>query len=235
MTDVAFKFAGQVLDRGEDAAGDDLALDPGKPVFDLVEPGGVGRREVEMYFGVSREEVLNPHSLMGREIVGNEMDLLAARLVGDYLGEEGHELLAGVARGGFAHDLAIARVKRSVQRKGAVAIVFRRGTPCRIPSVFWITLTTRARQFVVQRSGFERSVPISKLADDTCGLNRRTGLQVEDWISCSSRVFMGSARDAMKWNGRSTAAKLHSAKRIDCAPPLVELGILVAHEDDASR
>ncbi len=43
MTDVAFKFAGQVLDRGEDSAGDDVALDLCEPVFYLVEPGGVGR------------------------------------------------------------------------------------------------------------------------------------------------------------------------------------------------
>ena len=106
MTDVAFKFAGQVLDRGEDSAGDDLALDPGKPVFDLVEPGGVGRGVVEMYFGVSREELLNPRGLMGREVVGNEMNLLAARLIGDQLREESHKLLAGMARGSFAHHCA---------------------------------------------------------------------------------------------------------------------------------
>ena len=60
MTDVAHELAGQVLDRGEDPAGNHIALDPGKPVLDLVEPGGVGRSVVEMYFGVSREELLNP-------------------------------------------------------------------------------------------------------------------------------------------------------------------------------
>ena len=74
----------------------------GKPVFDLVEPGGVGRSVVKMHFGVSREELLNPLGLVGREIVGNEMSLLAARLIGDQFGEEGGKLLAGVPRGGFA-------------------------------------------------------------------------------------------------------------------------------------
>jgi len=78
-----------------------------------------------MRFGVSREELLNPLGLVGREVVGDEMNFLAARLVGDHLGEEGHELLADVMRGGFAHHLAIASVKRGVQRKGAVAVVLK--------------------------------------------------------------------------------------------------------------
>src|SRR5258708_1533413 len=114
VTDVAFKFTGQVLDRGEDSAGNDIALDLGEPVFYLIEPGGVGRGVVKMDFIVSREELLNPSGLVGREVVGNEMNLLAARLIGDQLGEEGHERLAGVTRGGFAHHRAVASVKRGV-------------------------------------------------------------------------------------------------------------------------
>ena len=84
---------------------------------------------MEMDFGVSREELLHPFGLMGREIVGNEMNLLAARLISNQVGEEGHKLLAGVTRGGFAHHLAIASIKRGVQRKGAVAIVFEAVAP----------------------------------------------------------------------------------------------------------
>ena len=80
---------------------------------------------MKMDFIVSREELLNPSGLVGREVVGNEMNLLAARLIGDQLGEEGHELLAGVTRGGFAHHRAIARVQRGVQREGAVAVVLK--------------------------------------------------------------------------------------------------------------
>src|SRR5713226_6282522 len=83
VANVAHKLAGQVLDRGEDPAGNDIALDPGEPVFDLIEPGGVGRGVVDMDLGVSREELLNPLGLVGREVDGNEMNLLAARLIGD--------------------------------------------------------------------------------------------------------------------------------------------------------
>jgi hypothetical protein len=108
------RSGGQVLDRGEDSVGNDIALDLGEPVFYLIDPGGVGRGVVKMDFIVSREELLNPSGLVGREVVGNEMNLLAARLIGDQLGEEGHELLAGVTRGGFAHHRAVASVKRGV-------------------------------------------------------------------------------------------------------------------------
>ena len=37
--DVASEFTSQVGNRGEDAAGDDLAFDLGEPNLDLVEPG----------------------------------------------------------------------------------------------------------------------------------------------------------------------------------------------------
>ena len=74
---------------------------------------------------MSHKELLHPFGLVGREIVGNEMNLFAARLVGDYLGEEGNKLLAGVPRGGFAHHLAVASVKRGVQRKSAVTVVLK--------------------------------------------------------------------------------------------------------------
>ncbi len=80
---------------------------------------------MEMHFGVGGQELFHPRGLMGRKIVGNEMNLFAARLIGDHLGDKGDKLLAGVTRNGFAHYLAIARVKRGVQRKGAVAIVFK--------------------------------------------------------------------------------------------------------------
>ena len=53
------------------------------------------------------------------------MNVFAARLIGDDIGEEGDKLLAGMARGSFAYHFAIASVKRGVQRKGAVAVVLK--------------------------------------------------------------------------------------------------------------
>jgi hypothetical protein len=47
LAEVPHEHSAQIGDRGEDAAGDDVALDPGEPQFDLVEPGRVSRREVQ--------------------------------------------------------------------------------------------------------------------------------------------------------------------------------------------
>jgi hypothetical protein len=83
VTDVAHELAGQVPDRSEDPTGNYIALDPGKPVFDLIEPGGVGRREVQMDFGVGSNKLFHPAGLMSREIVRDQMNLLAMWLIGD--------------------------------------------------------------------------------------------------------------------------------------------------------
>ena len=49
MADVTHQFSLQVWQRGEHASGDDIALDLGEPQLHLVEPGGVGRSEVQLY------------------------------------------------------------------------------------------------------------------------------------------------------------------------------------------
>lgn len=43
LTDIAHELPLEIRDRGEHATGDDIALDPGKPPLDRVEPGGVCR------------------------------------------------------------------------------------------------------------------------------------------------------------------------------------------------
>ncbi len=59
MTDVAHELARQVLDQGEDPTGNDVALDLGEPEFDLIEPRGITRREVQMQFGMSGQKLLD--------------------------------------------------------------------------------------------------------------------------------------------------------------------------------
>jgi hypothetical protein len=46
-------------------------------------------------------------------------------------------------------------------------------------------------------------------------MNRGPGRQVADWISRSSRAFMGSERNAMKRMGRFAAAKLKTAEKAE--------------------
>ena len=69
-----------------------------------------------MDLGMSCEELLNGPGLVGREVVGDEMERFAARLIGDDLGEQGDQLLAGLTLGSFAYHFAMARVKRGVPR-----------------------------------------------------------------------------------------------------------------------
>ena len=66
-------------------------------------PGGVGRREVQMNLGVGSDKLFHPAGLMSREIVCDQMNLLATWLIGDQFREEGDKFLTGVARCGFAH------------------------------------------------------------------------------------------------------------------------------------
>jgi hypothetical protein len=47
LAGVPRELSAQIGDGGEDATGDDVALHPGEPQFDLVEPGRVSQREVQ--------------------------------------------------------------------------------------------------------------------------------------------------------------------------------------------
>ena len=63
--DVTTELATQVRDRGENAAGDDLAFDLGEPDLDLVEPCGIGRGEVKLHVRVLLQEVSNELGFVG--------------------------------------------------------------------------------------------------------------------------------------------------------------------------
>ena len=49
--DVAHDFAGQIFDRSKDPACDEVALDFREPDFDLIGPGGIGRRVMDADLG----------------------------------------------------------------------------------------------------------------------------------------------------------------------------------------
>jgi hypothetical protein len=120
---VAAEFAGQVGDRGEDAAGNDLTLDLGEPDLDLVEPGRIGRSEVKLHAGMAVEEIAHPLGFMSGEVVEDDMNLLARRAQGDDFLEEGDEVAAGVAGGGFCVHAASLGVQRGIQRKRAMPVI----------------------------------------------------------------------------------------------------------------
>ena len=125
MPDVFHKLSPQLGHRLEHPARDDVALDLGKPEFDLVEPGGIGRSEVQVNLRMAIQKVVDLSRLMGREVVGNHVDLFAARLVDDDVGQERDELRGCMPHGGLAEYLAGLGVERCVQRQRAVPEVLK--------------------------------------------------------------------------------------------------------------
>src|SRR5437764_15210599 len=83
LADVAHELSAQIGDGSEDATGDDVALDPGEPQLDLVEPGRVSRREVQVDSGVPVQELGDRLGLVRRQVIGDPVDLLGRRLVDD--------------------------------------------------------------------------------------------------------------------------------------------------------
>jgi len=125
MTDVAQEFGAQVGHGVKDAACDDMTLDFGKPVFDLVEPGGVGRREVQAQVGMGCKKGIHQFGFMGREVIGDDVDLFASGLRSHDLLQKGDELRAGVALGCPAQNLPATGLKGGIKGKRAVAKVFK--------------------------------------------------------------------------------------------------------------
>lgn len=58
-----------------------------------------------MNTGVSRQELAHTLGLVRREVVGDDVDFFAARLIGHEVGEKRDELGRGMALGGLAQHL----------------------------------------------------------------------------------------------------------------------------------
>ena len=100
--DVAHKLSSEIVDRSENAASDDFALQPCEPDFNLIQPGRIGAREVKFHVGVSPQELFDLVGLVRRQIVENDVNLLVRLAAEDYLFEETNEFRTGVSLGGLA-------------------------------------------------------------------------------------------------------------------------------------
>lgn len=74
---------------------------------------------------VRRQEGINLLGLMRREVVGNDVDAFANRLVGHDVGEEGDEFGRSMALCGSAQHFAGLGIECRVQRQCAMAEVFK--------------------------------------------------------------------------------------------------------------
>ena len=89
-----------------DTSRNDVALDLAEPQFDLIQPGRVGRDEVQVNFGMHRQEVRDWPALVGRLVVGDHMHLFAARPIDHNVCKESHKFGGGIPRRRFAEHFA---------------------------------------------------------------------------------------------------------------------------------
>ena len=114
---------GELLDAGEGAAADGLLGDDAEPALDLVEPGGVGGREVQVVSGPAGEPVLDLGVAVGGVVVDDQVDVEVLRHAGVDVAEEGEELLVAVSLAAPGDHLAGGDVEGGEQGGGAVADV----------------------------------------------------------------------------------------------------------------
>ena len=125
MPDVTKDFSSEIVEGGEDASGDDLPLDLGEPDFDLVKPRRVGGCKMNADLGMMDQKVFDGFGFVGREIVGDDVDLASEGLGGNDWGKKVDELGAGIALSGLAKDLSASGIKGRVKRKGSVAVILK--------------------------------------------------------------------------------------------------------------
>ena len=107
--------------RGETRAGQSLGGENGEPDLDLIEPGGMGRRKMEMDVLVPRQPAV-VFRLVGIEIVQNHMDLTPA-LFGHQTVHEIQELDTPAALIMAGLDQASGDIERGEQGRGPVTFV----------------------------------------------------------------------------------------------------------------
>lgn len=172
LTDVAHELLVQVLERGENAAADDVALDAREPVLDLVEPRRVGGRVVNPHVRVFGQEGLDQLGLVAADVIADDVDLAALRLSADNVADEADELLAGVARSGHAQDFAGGGVQGGEQAEVPLRLYSNpwlsarpgaSGSMRSLPSSAWITVFSSTHNTAACDGGF-RYRPITSAA-----------------------------------------------------------------------
>src|SRR6476659_4645445 len=111
MADEAVDLFDQVGGGDEGASTDGALSDEGKEAFDLVEPGGIGGREVNVPTRTAGEPGSDLGMLVGGVVVDNEMDVELDRHIGLDVTQEGEELLMTMARFALGDDRAIEHVE----------------------------------------------------------------------------------------------------------------------------
>src|SRR5215471_20931898 len=80
VTDIANQLSSQIAYGSENASGNQVPFDLGKPQFDLVQPGRISGREMQVQLWMIGQKALHATSLMIRKIVYNDVHLALRRL-----------------------------------------------------------------------------------------------------------------------------------------------------------
>ena len=119
VVDFFDEFAG-----GLERAATDLTLgDESKEAFYLIEPGGIGRREVNVPTRTTCEPGSDLGMLVGGVVVDDEMDIELGRHIGLDVTQEGEKLLMTMARFALGDHRAVEHVESSEQGGRTVAAV----------------------------------------------------------------------------------------------------------------
>src|SRR4029077_18077015 len=113
----------QVDDGVERAAADSLVGNQSKPTFDLIEPGAVSGREVQMEARTARQPGAHPRMLMGRIVIADQMNVQFLRDVGLDMSQKGEKFLVPGPRLALGKHAAVGHIKGGEQRGRAVAYV----------------------------------------------------------------------------------------------------------------
>src|SRR6185312_6362115 len=167
--DVTHDFAVQIFDRSKDSACDQIALDFREPDFDLIEPGGIGRRVMDTYFRVARQKIADRLGFMRAQVVADDVNGSFWSLTGDQIFQKGDELCTAVAGAGLAHDLAALSIKSRIERKGSMTIILKAVS---------FSSTGRERQHWIQTI---QCLDGTLFVDtEHCSVERRFKVQTED-------------------------------------------------------
>jgi len=119
--DEGIDMLAELRDGSERSAVQRLSLQDREPDFDLVEPGGPRRREVEMHIRMTFEPAIVP-GLVGVQVVEDDMDG-RIRVCGNDVVHEVEKIDAPSALLVRGRHLAGGHFEGGKQRRGAVALV----------------------------------------------------------------------------------------------------------------
>lgn len=123
LIDELADLALQIGDGVERPAADRLVGDQREPALDLVEPGAVGRGEVQVEARPPRQPGTHFGVLVGGVIVADQVHIEVLRNAVFDVTQEGQELLVPVAGLALGQDAAISDIQGRKERGGAVADV----------------------------------------------------------------------------------------------------------------